>query len=61
MALLLVLWLIVSVPVSLVVARMIGRNGILARTGPPTLEWSELLDRPVEIELEEIPRVGSPI
>jgi hypothetical protein len=61
MALLLVLWLIVSVPVSLVVARMIGGNGTLARTGPPTPEWTVLPDRPVDIELEEIPRVGSPI
>jgi hypothetical protein len=47
MALLLVLWLIVSVPASLLVARMIGRNGSVARTGPPAPEWSELLDRPV--------------
>jgi hypothetical protein len=45
MALMLVLWLIVSVPVSLVVARMIGGNGTLARTGPPAPEWSELVDR----------------
>lgn len=59
MALLLVpmLWLTVSIPAAVVTGRRIGREATPPRTGLPTPEPSELLDRLVEIELEEIPRV----